>query len=183
MKLFLTRIFLSLFVVASLSTGILVFSNTARAATGSVLIAQSSTTPPKDAPPKDSSAATASSGGGLVPCGNDSAHPCTVGDIFRLIALLTNYLITGAGVFAIVFLVIAGVNMVTSVGNPEKLKSAKNHLTYAIIGLVLVLTAYIIVRFFLYDVLQLQGSNVLDGKPADFINTSGGSSSNTSKNK
>lgn len=172
MKLFLTRIFLSVFVAASLSAGILVLPDTARAATGSVLIAQSTST----------SSQTSSSGGGLVPCGNDPADPCTVSDIFRLIALLTNYLITAAGVFAIVFLVIAGVNMVTSVGNPEKLKSAKNHLTYAIIGLVLVLTAYIIVRFFLYDVLQLQGPNVLDGKPADFINTSGGSS-NTNKNK
>jgi hypothetical protein len=188
MKSFVTRILFSLFVVSLFMTAaVLVSPNTTRAVSGSVFIAQA--VPPKaDAPPATNPPAanppkTTSSGAGLVPCGNRSDDPCTVQDIFRLIALLTNYLVTGAGVFAIVFLVIAGVSMDTSIGNEQKLAEAKKKLTYAVAGLVLVLTAYIIVRFFLYDVLGLQGPNVLEGSPANFINTSGGSNSNTTKPK
>lgn len=50
-----------------------------------------------------------------------------------------------AGAIAVLIIVIAGFNMITSGDNPEKISTAKNAIIYALIGLAIVLLAEAIV--------------------------------------
>ena len=54
--------------------------------------------------------------------------------------VLTGFLAIGGSVF-ILMLIIAGVRYATSAGNPEKIISAKKHLKWAVIGMIVMLTA------------------------------------------
>ena len=56
-------------------------------------------------------------------------------------------ILTGtAGAISLIFIVIAGIKFVTSGGDPKKLGSATSTLTYAIIGLVVTILAFVILR-------------------------------------
>ncbi|MBX4197631.1 pilin [Candidatus Saccharibacteria bacterium] len=55
----------------------------------------------------------------------------------------------GHGVIAVIMIIVGGFRYITSGGNPESTKSARNTILYAIIGLVVVALAQIIVRFVL----------------------------------
>ncbi len=52
-----------------------------------------------------------------------------------------------AGTVAVIVIVIAGINYVTSAGDASKVTRAKNMLTYSIVGLVIVLSAFAITNF------------------------------------
>jgi hypothetical protein len=134
------------------------------------------TNAPTNAPTAPASE-TESGGEGLIPCGTsdseDGTRPsdsCTVEDIFRLIARVTNWLITFAGIFAVVRIVIAGFGMVTSVGSPEGISKNKKALTNAIIGLGIVLIAFILINTVVFTLLGLEGENFLEtGNLLNFI--------------
>jgi hypothetical protein len=51
-----------------------------------------------------------------------------------------------SGVTALVFIIISGLTLMNSAGDPKKVASAKGTLTYAIIGVILVLLAFAIVN-------------------------------------
>ncbi|MBI2022229.1 hypothetical protein HYS97_00030 [Candidatus Daviesbacteria bacterium] len=51
-----------------------------------------------------------------------------------------------AGVAAIFFVAFAGLKFLTSGGDPQKVESAKKTLTFAIIGLVIIVSAYFIIK-------------------------------------
>ena len=57
----------------------------------------------------------------------------------------TAFLIIGA--VAVIFIIVAGIQYITSAGNPERAKRAKDTILYAIIGLVVALFATVIVSF------------------------------------
>jgi hypothetical protein len=87
------------------------------------------------------------SAGGLVPCGGDNQSPCTVKDIFVLIAKVTNYLIAMGGVFAVYQMIIAGFNLIVFAGgNEEAITTNKNAITNAIVGFILTLMAFMIIN-------------------------------------
>ena len=52
-----------------------------------------------------------------------------------------------AGLALFIMLIIGGFKYITSAGDPKKTESAKNTITYAILGLVLVVLAYLILVF------------------------------------
>jgi hypothetical protein len=54
---------------------------------------------------------------------------------------IRGYLLGFAGALAIIFIVYGGGQMMISRGNPQKLETAKKTLTYAIIGLIVVILA------------------------------------------
>lgn len=56
-----------------------------------------------------------------------------------------------AGVIAVIMIIVSGLKYVTSSGDANNIKSAKNTLIYAIVGLVIVVLAQIIVRFVLSE--------------------------------
>ncbi len=53
------------------------------------------------------------------------------------------------GIIAVIVIVIGGVKYTTSIGAEDKIKSAKNTITYAVIGLVITLAAFAITEFFI----------------------------------
>ena len=50
------------------------------------------------------------------------------------------------GILALLFLIIGGFRYVMSFGNPDQAESAKKTITYAIIGLILTISAYTLVK-------------------------------------
>lgn len=80
-----------------------------------------------------------------------SGIPSTLtGDISNTGAVLfqtgISWLLYIATTLAIIMLMWGGIQWITSSGDPEKLSSAKRKLTFAIIGLVISLSAFFIVR-------------------------------------
>jgi len=113
---------------------------------------------------------------GLVPCGHkdDPAgkrpdDTCTIEDIFKAVARVTNFLIGFAGIFVIYKLVGAGFNLVTANGNQQAIEAAKGNMANAFWGLLLVLIAYILVNLVLYTILQLKGPQDIITNPTNFI--------------
>jgi cytochrome bd-type quinol oxidase subunit 2 len=60
---------------------------------------------------------------------------------------LFNTLLLVAGTLAVIFIIIGGLNYITSEGDPEKTGNAKSTLQYAVIGLVVVAASEAIVSF------------------------------------
>lgn len=52
-----------------------------------------------------------------------------------------------AGIIAVIVIIISGINYVISSGDSGKVTKAKNMLTYAVVGLIVILTAFIITSF------------------------------------
>jgi hypothetical protein len=73
-----------------------------------------------------------SDGGGLFDVGEGNAIGDFAGNVISIALPL-------AGLATVILLVIAGYKMVSSQGNPDKLKEAKEMITNAIIGLVFIL--------------------------------------------
>lgn len=67
--------------------------------------------------------------------------------VTRLLGTLTNTLLFIAGAIAVVMIVLGGLKYITSNGNADQVKSAKNTIMYAVIGLVVAIAAYAIVGF------------------------------------
>lgn len=84
-------------------------------------------------------------GGGFVICGNQVDNPCTIGHLFIVVVMIINYLISVAGLVALLVIVIAGVQMTMSRGE-EWHTAAKKRLGGAIGGLVLVALAFVLVN-------------------------------------
>lgn len=54
-----------------------------------------------------------------------------------------------AGVVAVVMIIIAGFTLVTNGGEPDAVKKARNTILYAVIGLVVIFSAFAVTWFFL----------------------------------
>ena len=67
-----------------------------------------------------------------------------VGD---LITNVTNVLLFLIGALSVIFIIISGIYYVTSQGNAEQVKKAKNTMVYAVVGLIISILAYAIVNF------------------------------------
>lgn len=93
-----------------------------------------------------------------VQCGVNSASPSGTNPndapetLSQLAAKVINILSLLAGVAAVIMLIIGGFKYVTSSGSPEAAKSARNTITYAVIGLVIVAISQLIVHFVLHSI-------------------------------
>ena len=87
-----------------------------------------------------------SSARGIVPCGGSGEKPCTVQDIFILIARAINYLIGVAGIYAVFQIVNAGFWLMVSSGDEEKIKKWRQGLSNAVVGFVVVLLAFVFIN-------------------------------------
>jgi type IV secretory pathway VirB2 component (pilin) len=65
----------------------------------------------------------------------------------NLLQSILNYAYFGIGIVAVVIIVTAGIQYVTGQGEPEKVKTAHRTITYAVIGLIVVLLAAAITNF------------------------------------
>jgi|SRR5581483_4022876 len=60
---------------------------------------------------------------------------------------IVNTLIIFAGVVAVFLIVIGGIKLINSGGDPKQLEGAKKTITYALVGLVLILSSFLIINF------------------------------------
>lgn len=67
-------------------------------------------------------------------------------DFYDAIVIAIKYLLSFIALVTLFFIVISGIKYLTSFGNEEKIKSAKDGFTSAIFGLVLALMAYAILE-------------------------------------
>lgn len=83
--------------------------------------------------------------------GNISTQPAAfVNSIFKI-------LLGFAGGVAILLIIAAGYEMMTSQGNPEKVKGARERLTAAIVGLLFIIFSVAILQIIGVDILQIPG--------------------------
>jgi hypothetical protein len=116
---------------------------------------------------------------GIVQCGNDDniknntlaapTNKCTLFDLFNTGIRIINLLILVAGVFAVIRIVIAGFAMVISAGNEEQLTAGKNGLTNALLGLFIVMAAYLAINT-VFSLLIPGGGTILRS-PLEFISS------------
>jgi hypothetical protein len=69
-------------------------------------------------------------------------------NIWLIILAIIDILATLAGILAVVFIIVGGFKFVTSQAVPEKITSAKNTLTNAVIGLIIAIIATQVVTYF-----------------------------------
>ena len=86
------------------------------------------------------------SGSNTAGCGSTG-----VSTFEKYVKFALNLLSIIVGIAAVIMIIIAGLKYVTSGGKDESVKSAKNTILYAIIGLVIVALAQIIVHFVLTE--------------------------------
>lgn len=79
--------------------------------------------------------------------GNINSPNNFVGEFKRIAFFAINIILLIAGVLAVLFLLWSGLKYITSAGDPEKAKSARAGIINAVIGIVIVVAAFYIVRF------------------------------------
>lgn len=63
-----------------------------------------------------------------------------------LILRITNYVLGFLGLAAVGFIIYGGVTLVTSAGNEDAMGNAKKIITYAVVGIIIVLLSFVIVQ-------------------------------------
>ena len=84
---------------------------------------------------------------GLVPCGGTNEPVCQGCHFLVLIDNIFDWLVTILSVVFAIMIVSAGIKMVVSGGNPEAKTTAKKRVINAIIGFIIVLSAWLLVDF------------------------------------
>ena len=66
-----------------------------------------------------------------------------------LISILINFLLWAVGILSVVMIIFSGFRYITSAGDAAKTKSAQTALTYSIVGLIVAILAWVIVKMIL----------------------------------
>jgi hypothetical protein len=85
----------------------------------------------------------------LKNCGTtlNGVQVTTLNCIFQIVPTLIFWALEFAGIVAVILIIISGITLITSGGDPKKIDQAKKTLTYAIAGLVLIFFSFFIVIF------------------------------------
>jgi hypothetical protein len=86
-------------------------------------------------------------GGGGGKYGLEAVSGLPKGEISDVIIRIVQYVLGLVGVVLFAMLIYGGFMYMTSAGNEEQIKKAKNVLTYAIIGIVIIAMAFLITQF------------------------------------
>lgn len=73
--------------------------------------------------------------------------PATIGDLASIFSRVVSLALTGAGLAAFIMLLVGGFQLLTASGDKEATTKAQKTLTFAIFGLVVTLSAWIILNF------------------------------------
>lgn len=105
---------------------------------------------------------------GLVPCGRgvndsetpdiDESLPCTVCDLLVLAQNVLTFAFEIAFLIVVGFIVYGGFRWIFSLGKEENLKAGQKIITNAIIGIVIILSAWIIVNTVFWLIAQAGGT-------------------------
>jgi amino acid transporter len=100
----------------------------------------------------------------LVKCGGynmdgTAQPPCKLADVAISIQYIINFLLSGAWLVAIFFIMWAGWGFVNAAGNQEKISEAKKTFSNAVIGFFLVMAVYLLLNAIIF---VLTGVDVKD---------------------
>lgn len=87
---------------------------------------------------------------------------CELGDFLAIIALVVNFLLSFSGLIAILFVLWGGLQMILANGNPSQIQAGKSTITYAVLGLILTLAAYMIIAYVIGLLTGNAGGNPFD---------------------
>lgn len=99
-----------------------------------------------------------SPGENLVPCGEDVGSKCTICDLSLGIHNIIAFFMWIMSFAAAAVIVIAGIIYISSAGNQQMTTMAKSAIKNALIGLIVMLTAFLIITFLLNAVFNIGGS-------------------------
>ncbi len=103
---------------------------------------------------------------GLVPC---SGLNCTVCDLFALLGNITNFILKDVmPPLAGLFFLVGGIMMVAAGGSEERFKKGKTILVNTLIGVVIVLAAWIVINTLITALGQSFGAGSASYNPADW---------------
>lgn len=134
-----------------------VFSGSCGGGSGSTTPAGGSTTPAGGTGTGTGTGTGAGTGAGSTTAGSTTSGQsicgATTGDSFQnLMKNIINTMLVVLGMIAVVMIVIGGIRYTTSNGDAAQIKSAKDTIMYAVIGIVVAIMAYAIVNFVLASV-------------------------------
>jgi hypothetical protein len=85
---------------------------------------------------------------GLVPCTGDTQETtCTICDLVVGITGIVNWFMGIVFAACMLMLVVGGVMYIVSAGNPGMVTHAKAAITYALIGIIVIFTAFLLITF------------------------------------
>lgn len=90
---------------------------------------------------------------------NSSQQDAAVQNINIVLQYVANLLLFFAAPLAVMFIARAGGDYAMAFGDESKVEGAKRQLTYALLGLVLIMTSYVITRFLFQPFPVIQGGN------------------------
>lgn len=104
------------------------------------------------------------------------ANGCTsdAPELQNVVVNIINAIVGALGLVAVIFIVVGGVNFMTSSGDAGKVQKAKNTILYATIGLVICVLAFAIVNFVITGILggDSSGSEEEDGRLPSYTSIS-----------
>jgi len=106
---------------------------------------------------------------GLVPCGRsvddpetpdiNESQPCTACDLLVLLQNVLHFALTIAFLIVVIFAIVGGFRWILSGGNEENIKAGQKTLSSALIGLVIILCAWLIVNTVFWLVKTIGGED------------------------
>ena len=78
----------------------------------------------------------------------DPNTPTSIQCIPYFINNIIAFAIPFAGVLAVFFIVLSGIKFLTSGGDPGKVEGARRTLTFAVVGLVIILLVFVVIKVF-----------------------------------
>lgn len=97
---------------------------------------------------------------GLVPCGGAGEPACQPCHVMQLIEIVLDWLVEVLGVFFSLAIVVCGIYLVTSTGNPSVMQTVKRLILQMIIGYAILLSAWVIMDFIFKGLLSAQVNSV-----------------------
>lgn len=93
--------------------------------------------------------------GPLVNCGLSGGDVCTWNDLYKLANKVISFLIVGIGIpVAVIAIIVSGIQLVLTPDNATARSIWKDRLKKAIIGLIIAMSAYLIVKVVVYGLTE-----------------------------
>ena len=102
----------------------------------------------------------ADSTGGIVPCGKDASDKCTICDLVEGIHRIVQFFVRLMVITATVVIIVAGIMYIVSTGNPSMITLAKTAMKNALVGIIIILTAFMMITFIVNTVFNNYGSGL-----------------------
>jgi hypothetical protein len=93
---------------------------------------------------------------GLVPCGNEGQSSCTICDLIAGIHGIVQFIVGLVAISGVVVITVAGVAYIVSAGNTGITSWAKSAVKNTLIGVAVILLAFMMITFIINRVLQGQ---------------------------